>query len=148
MILSYKSFPFHEKCYNTRSWPSETPESASYFMRAGSCFANINQHHHNICVGPTVQCSAVYSTLIVWETSPHLLRLHHYTVNSPVRIKSIPQVSRSRSNNTFHSRQQHTRSLRRYRCHHCSKSIRSSGRPSWSRDCNRRYRSICEQYKH
>ena len=72
VILSYKSFRFHEKCYNTRSWPSETPESASYFMRAGSCFANINQHQHNICVGLTVQASGVYSTLLVWERSPGL----------------------------------------------------------------------------
>ena len=60
VILSYKSFRFHEKCYNTRSWPSESPESASYFMRGWILFCKYQPTStHNICVGPTGPCGAV-----------------------------------------------------------------------------------------
>ena len=46
---------------------------------AGSCFANISQHQHTIFV-LVLQDSAVqlvYSTLLVWERTTQLIRLHH-----------------------------------------------------------------------
>ena len=103
MILSYKSFGFHEKYYNARSWPSKTPHSASSFMRTGSCFANIN-HQHNTCAALTISTELwsepVYLSIITlhytqnWRISSTWLLLGTVTaITHPIAVHSAPSLS-------------------------------------------------------